>query len=133
MAHTDAIAGPRKITVMTIAHASVAKTKKAAKAPKLHFTVTMKTKDWYTPTGVTTSSGLLQVSFDEEMSTVNRWTFLKDMHRANIVLWPSYSHTPHFEVIPRTFVVVEHTAPLRDNDSEGMEEPEDDQEHEEDT
>lgn len=89
--------------------------------------------DWYTPTGVTTSSGLLQVSFDEEMSTVNRWTFLKDMHRANIVLWPSYSHTPHFEVIPRTFVVVEHTAPLRDNDSEGMEEPEDDQEHEEDT
>jgi hypothetical protein len=71
--------------------------------------------DWYSPTGVTTSSGLLQVSFDEALSQTNRWTFLKDMHRANVMLWPVYTHDSVFAVIPRTFVVVEHTAVVRDS------------------
>jgi hypothetical protein len=71
--------------------------------------------DWYTPTGITTPSGLLQVSYDEHLSTTNRWTFLKNMHRANVALWPTYSQRP-FEIIDRTFVVVEHTATVRDDD-----------------
>ena len=71
--------------------------------------------DWYTPTGITTPSGLLQVSYDEQLSTTNRWTFLKNMHRANVALWPTYSQRP-FEIIDRTFVVVEHTATVRDDD-----------------
>lgn len=70
--------------------------------------------DWYSPTGVTTSSGLLQVSYDQEMSTTNRWTFLKDMHRVNVVLWPAYSNAPVFAVIPLTFLVVEHIVMARD-------------------
>ena len=74
--------------------------------------------DWYSPTGVTTSSGLLQVSYDEEMSRTNRWTFLKDMHRSNVVLCPAYSHTPTFAVIPRTFLVIEHICMVRDGDEE---------------
>ena len=71
--------------------------------------------DWYTPTGVETPSGLLQVNYDEENSRANRWTFLKDMYRANVVLWPTYSHTPQFELSPRTFVVVHHVAVAHDN------------------
>ena len=71
--------------------------------------------DWYTPTGVETPSGLLQVSYDEENSRANRWTFLKDMYRANVVLWPTYSHTPQFELSPRTFVVVHHVAVAHDS------------------
>lgn len=86
--------------------------------------------DWYSPTGITTTSGLLQVSYDAELSRTNRWTFLKDMHNANIVLWPAYTHTPNFAVIPRTFVVVEHTAVMRDvlEDCEQESEGEDDEE-----
>ena len=87
--------------------------------------------DWYTPTGITTTSGLLQVSFDAELSSTNRWTFLKDMHRANVVLWPAYTHAPTFAQIPRTFFVVEHTVPIPDNmDNSGDkgDEPEDDDE-----
>jgi len=74
--------------------------------------------DWYSPTGVTTSSGLVQVSYDEQLSTTNRWTFLKDMHRSNVVLWPAYSNTPTFAVIPFTFLVVEHTVMERDSNDE---------------
>jgi hypothetical protein len=70
--------------------------------------------DWYSPTGVDTPSGLLQVSYDEQLSTSNRWTFLHNMHRSNVVLWPSYSRGHTFAVIPRTFVVIEHTLPVRD-------------------
>lgn len=65
--------------------------------------------DWYTATGVTTPSGLLQVSYDAALSKTSRWTFLKNMHRANVALWPSYSKAPSFEVIPDTYAVVEHT------------------------
>ena len=74
--------------------------------------------DWYSPTGGATSSGLLQVSYDEELSRTNRWTFLKDMHRSNVVLWPAYSHTPTFAVIPHTFLVVEHICMVRDGDED---------------
>jgi hypothetical protein len=73
--------------------------------------------DWYTPTGVTTPSGLLQVSFDEQLSTSNRWTFLKNMHRSSVALWPSYSQSP-FACIPNTYVVVQHTATVLDIDDE---------------
>ena len=65
--------------------------------------------DWFTPTGVSTASGLLQVSKDEPLSRANRWLFLHNMHRANVVLWPSYSHTPTFAIIPDTYAVIEHT------------------------
>jgi hypothetical protein len=82
--------------------------------------------DWYSPTGITTASGLLQVDYDEALSRTNRWTFLKDMHRANVVLWPAYTHTPRFAVIPRTFFVVEHTVVVRDKmDNYGDSEPDD--------
>lgn len=78
--------------------------------------------DWYSPTGVATPSGLVQVSLDTHMSSANRWTFLKDMHRSNVVLWPAFSHTPTFTVIPHTFFVVEHIVMARD----GKEDYEDD-------
>jgi hypothetical protein len=84
--------------------------------------------DWYSPTNVTTASGLLQVSYDESMSRINRWTFLKDMHRANVVLWPAYSGTPAFAVIPRTFMVVEHTVTVRDGDEDYQDDVEDEDE-----
>jgi hypothetical protein len=70
--------------------------------------------DWYSPTGVTTPSGLLQVNYDAELSRTSRWTFLKDMYRSNVILWPSYSHTPSFHRIPATFTVVQHHATLAD-------------------
>ena len=76
------------------------------------------------------SSGLLQVSYDEELSRTNRWTFLKDMHRSNVVLWPEYSHNPVFAVIPHTFLVVEHVVMARDIDENyGDEVDEDGEEH----
>ena len=84
--------------------------------------------DYYTPTGNTTPSGLLQVSYDEQLSTSNRWTFLHNMHRANVVLWPSYSHTPAFAVIPRTFAVIEHTVTVRDPLKDDYEDEESDEE-----
>lgn len=71
--------------------------------------------DWYTPTNVTNPSGLLQVSYDPALTSGSRWTFLKNMHRANVVLWPAYAHTPTFAVIPQTYFVIEHTVTLRDN------------------
>ena len=82
--------------------------------------------DWYTPTGVTTASGLLQVSYDEENSRTNRWTFLKDMYRANVILWPTYTHAPQFEVKPRTFVVVQHVAVFLDSQKDDDEDDDED-------
>ena len=34
--------------------------------------------------------------------------------RANVVLWPSYSHTPTFAIIPDTYAVIEHTVTVLD-------------------
>jgi hypothetical protein len=87
--------------------------------------------DWYTPTGVSTPSGLLQVSLDEELSKTNRWTFLKNMHRANIVLWPAYAHSPEFAVIPNTFAIITHTTPEFENhaDNNHANDDSDDDEH----
>lgn len=86
--------------------------------------------DWYTPTTVQTRNGLLQVSFDAPMSQANRWTFLHNMHRSNVVLWPAYTHDPAFAVIDANFVVIQHTLPVRDNEKEdqddGMKEGADD-------
>lgn len=79
--------------------------------------------DWYTPTGMATPSGLLQVSLDVQLSSTNRWTLLKNMHRANVVLWPSYQHSPSFAVIPDTYVVITHTPTVLDSD--GVEDFED--------
>ncbi len=70
--------------------------------------------DWYSPTGVDTPSGLLQVSYDAQLSAGSRWTFLKDMYRTNVILWPSYAHTPNFHAIPDTFAVLLHTAVVLD-------------------
>ena len=74
--------------------------------------------DWYSPTGTSTPSGLLQVSLDVPMSTGARWTFLKDMYRTNVILWPTYSHTPNFHAIPDTFAVLLHTALVADDDDD---------------
>lgn len=74
--------------------------------------------EWYSPTGARTPSGLLQVSHDQEMSAGSRWTFLKNMYKTNLVLWPYYTHTPDFHAIPDTYAVVLHTAVLADADSE---------------
>ena len=74
--------------------------------------------DWYTPTPVQTCSGLLQVSFDAPMSKANRWTFLHNMHRSNVVLWPAYSHDPAFAVIDATFFVIQHTVTVWDKEKE---------------
>ena len=80
--------------------------------------------DWYSPTGVPTPSGLVQVSYDAPLSKTNRWTFLKDMYRANVMLWPALVHTESkaLEAIPDTFVVLEHTAPMDDEDNENSDE-----------
>lgn len=80
---------------------------------------------------MSTPSGLLQVSLDVEMSRTNRWTFLKNMHRANVVLWPSYSHSPVFTEIPNTFVVITHTAPVLESPEEDDRVDDDDDNHEE--
>ena len=74
--------------------------------------------DWYTPTAVQPCGGLLQVSFDAPMSKANRWTFLHNMHRSNVVLWPAYAHDPSFAVIDSTFFVIQHTVAERDNEKE---------------
>jgi len=66
--------------------------------------------EWYSPTGLDTPSGLLQVSYDAQLSQGSRWTFLKDMYRNNVVLWPTYAHSPNFQVVLNTFAVLEHTA-----------------------
>jgi hypothetical protein len=50
------------------------------------------------------------------------------MHRANVVLWPSYSHTPTFVVIPGTFAVIEHTVTVRDPLKEDYEDEQSDEE-----
>ena len=64
------------------------------------------------------------------MSKTIRWTFLKNMHRANVVLWPSYSHSPVFAVIPNTFVVITHTAPVLDSPEDDDHVDGDDDNHE---
>ena len=64
------------------------------------------------------------------MSKTIRWTFLKNMHRANVVLWPSYSHSPVFAVIPNTFVVITHTAPVLDSPEDDDHADGDDDNHE---
>ena len=87
--------------------------------------------DWYSPTGVSTPNGLLQVSLDLEMSRSNRWTFLKNMHRSNVVLWPSYSHSPVFVQIPNTFFVITHTAPVLERPEDDHHVDADDDNHEE--
>ena len=69
-------------------------------------------------TAVQSCGGLLQVSFDAPMSKTNRWTFLHNMHRSNVVLWPAYAHDPSFAVIDSTFVVIQHTVTERDNEKE---------------
>ena len=69
-------------------------------------------------TAVQYCGGLLQVSFDAPMSKANRWTFLHNMHRSNVVLWPAYAHDPSFAVIDSTFVVIQHTVTERDNEKE---------------
>jgi hypothetical protein len=68
---------------------------------------------------MSTPSGLLQVSLDVPLSTGSRWTFLKDMYRTNVMLWPTYSHLPNFHAIPDTFAVVLHTALVADDYEDG--------------
>jgi hypothetical protein len=53
------------------------------------------------------------------------------MHRANVVLWPSYSHSPVFTEIPNTFVVITHTAPVLESPEEDDRVDDDDDNHEE--
>ena len=53
------------------------------------------------------------------MHAPHRWTFLKNMHRSSVALWPSYSQSP-FAVIPKTYVVVQHTATVLDGDADNL-------------